>query len=70
MLKFWALIYRLTGWYSPWARVAEYRAFKKWLYSEDSFLTIAQLGSDAYGTFIGSWQADNGFYRKYNFKRF
>jgi len=25
MLKFWAWIYRKTGWFSPWAKAAKYK---------------------------------------------
>jgi hypothetical protein len=65
MLKLWALIYRLTGWYSPFARLAEYEAIQKWLYSEESQFSVAQLGPNAINVFIGCWQADHGFTREY-----
>jgi hypothetical protein len=66
MLKLWSFIYRTTGWYSPWARVAEYEAVRKWLETEEAFLTLAQLGmADGMGLFIGSWQADHGFTRRW-----
>lgn len=70
MIKFWALIYRLTGWYSPLARVVEYKALKDWLHTDSALLTTKELGpSGAAGLFIGSWQADHGFCRKFTFKK-
>lgn len=71
MIKFWAFIYRLTGWYSPYAHIAEYGFVRQNLqefldtYLNDemdmSFKTIVDLN-------IGYWQAKHGFYRKYKWK--
>ena len=73
MLKFWALLYRLTGWYSPFARLAEYEHIK------NSMCTIAGRYKTPMNDIelvnhvkieIGLWQAKNGFTRKLNRRRF
>lgn len=66
MIKFWAKIYQWTGWYSPFARVVEYRYIDSILpkieqeyLSEDNDRNLAAL----IGLHKGLWQAHNGFHR-------
>jgi hypothetical protein len=54
-MKFWAWIYRKTGWYSPFARLEEYRLLSEMLTHEQRIK-------------IGSWQAKVGFVRSYSKK--
>ena len=35
MIKFWAFIYRATGWYSTWAHIAEYWMLREYIESGD-----------------------------------
>ncbi len=65
MIKVWAKIYQLTGWYCPIAKVEEYSALKKWLRSDMGREHVKTEGCIAILMFIGSWQADNGFYRTF-----
>ena len=72
MLKVWAWIYRVTGWYSPWARVAEYK-FIKTRY-EKCLEYFADPENDMHfediiGLEIGMWQAKHKFYRKFKWKK-
>lgn len=53
MIKFWAFIYRKTGWYSPWARAAEYRMLRQQGLFDDEKLSIS----------VGMWQVHYGFTR-------
>lgn len=72
MIKFWALIYRLTGWYSPWAKAIEYdfvmevldNCANSWLYAQDEENLSNKVGME-----IGLWQARHGFYREVKWKR-
>lgn len=59
-VRFWALVYRVTYWYSPFAELAEHRALKKWLSENDYKVS----GQDV-DVQIGLWQAHYGFYRKF-----
>lgn len=56
MIKLWALIYRLTGWYSPFARAAEYDAVMFWIIKEDY-----DVSGEEISMFIGMWRAHHGF---------
>jgi len=71
MLKFWSFIYRKTGWYSPVARLAEYRYIKsEWEQIEkyyDRNKKTMHL-KDVVGLWVGSWQAGHGFHRKWDGK--
>ena len=63
MLKFWAWIYRQTGWFSPWARLAEYKHLKTQWENIECRLgegDEATLNSHV-GIVIGCWQAAHGF---------
>lgn len=65
MIRLWAKIYQLTGWYCPLARVQEYKALKVWVKSELGRREIDGTGPESIFYFIGTWQADNGFYRTF-----
>jgi hypothetical protein len=69
MIKFYSLIYKLTGYYSNYAKTKEYEHILNRLPSlyndflsqkKNSHLTLFNLIDIE----IGSWQANNGFYRK------
>lgn len=67
MIKFWAFIYRQTGWYSPWARNAEYsyirgklNQIELQLKSKNKFYRGMSLDA-LVGLEIGTWQMHNGF---------
>ena len=67
MIKFWAWVYRRTGWYSPFAELAEYRMLKKNFQtlldraeSDDDVSLLTHIRIE-----IGYWQAQTGFYRKW-----
>lgn len=74
LLKLYALIYRLTGYYADYARIKEYEHVIKIipkaheianreLKSADPYpLTI----SDLVDIEIGAWQAHHGFHRSFN----
>jgi len=67
MIKVWAFIYRLTGWYCPLAKLAEYRYIKtQWRSIQKSYHKPDNDMSfeDHVGLKIGMWQAHHGFYRK------
>jgi len=67
MIKFWAFIYRLTGWYSPFARLAEYKHIKgNMLYYEVlcKHPTNNMPLKKIIKLEIGLWQAENNFIRK------
>ncbi len=71
MIKFWGFIYRLTGWYSPFAKLAEYRHLEKnFDYIEKQFKKKNNdMPLDGHiGLTIGTWQMHNGFYRKVSTK--
>lgn len=70
MLKIWAFIYRVTGWYSPFAKVAEYNHIRM------KFSDIVKKHSKQRGKNklnldmfihleVRMWQAQNGFYRNW-----
>jgi len=59
MLKLWVWIYKVTGWYSPFAELAEYRAVRAWF--DKYACKERQYELDIV---IGMWQAKNGFTRK------
>ena len=60
MIKFWAFLYRTTGWYSPFARLAEYKHIRKAMEESKSSMYMNLM--------IGLWQAQNGFTRSYTIK--
>ena len=63
-LKLWALLYQLTGWYSPWARVAEYEALCAYLETEEADQLLEKHKARlVVSLFKGSWQSEHGFYR-------
>ena len=72
MIKFWAWIYRLTGWYSPFAELAEYRYIKtKMDKIEERYENWGDISiDDAMGLEIGMWQAKHKFYRRWKNGRF
>jgi len=66
MLKFWAFIYRLTGWYSPWARLAGYK------HLDTQWREIGRRYQDVENDMnlethvaltVGCWEAEHGFTR-------
>ena len=59
ILKVWSAIYRLTGYHSDYAKAREYEYISKFL-SEGDYFEVSIL--------IGTWQANNGFYRSLNSK--
>lgn len=66
-LQFWALIYKLTGWYSPWAKAAEYKMVLEFIRKADWTIDDEFADDSAenrIGIEIGSWQARHGFLRK------
>jgi hypothetical protein len=72
MVRFWAFIYRLTGWYSPFARLAEYKHLKnnfdrieKIYNNPENDMSIGNIVSIE----IGMWQAKHGFFRKLDIKK-
>lgn len=68
MIKVWSLIYRLTGWYSPAARLMEYEYIKtRFTYIQDKLLLPDNdmTLDDWMGLEIGLWQAKHRFYRKW-----
>lgn len=74
LLKFWAFIYRLTGYYSDYANLQCHRfimnklpeiyqmAKKEEALSNDPYPLSFE---DFLSIEIGSWQAANGFYRRF-----
>lgn len=67
MIKFWAFIYRLTGWYSPWAEKAQWEHLRNSLADiEKSYNGSSDSLENILGLYIGIWQANNGFTRKLN----
>lgn len=69
MINFWAFIYRATGWYSPCARLAEYKYIKSYIFS-DKFLKIKKSDIVLWIDIeIGYWQARNGFVRPFKFRK-
>ena len=69
MLKFWSFIYRLTGYYSNYARAQELKALEDLLYKaeSDKTSTAADLAFSI-SMHRGTWQAKHGFYRKLKMK--
>jgi hypothetical protein len=68
MIKFWAFVYRRTGWYSPFARMAEHEYIKRNMRNiEAMYLKKGNDMSlhDLIGLHIGLWQADHGFTRPF-----
>ena len=69
LLRFWALVYRLTGYYSNYAKIKEYEhlsgIFRKLedYKSKDPTISLKNIISIQ----IGLWQAHNGFYRKWGY---
>ena len=69
MLKIWAWIYRRTGWYSPWARVVEYKYLQtEWADIQYQFLNPDNdlCLDDLVAIKIGCWQCEHGFARRIN----
>lgn len=67
MMKLWAKIYQLTGWYSPFAQVKEYEYIYKILpqiEKQYNKKTNDMSLQDLVGLEIGLWQAHKGIYRK------
>jgi len=72
VIKFWSWIYRRTGYYSVWAKAAEYnalilrlKAVQGHLLHPDNDMGLAFL----IDVEVGIWQAKNGFTRRWNGKR-
>ena len=67
ILKFWAFIYRLTGYYSNYATIKEYEHLQKsWNDIEGRMAKDFDFSlKGAVGLQIGLWQAHNGFYRRW-----
>lgn len=68
MIQFWAFIYRLTGWYSPFAKLAEYKYIKSNLSQieeQHKNSNITKTLEALIGLRIGLWQADKGFVRPF-----
>jgi len=68
VINFWAWIYRLTGWYSPFARLAEYKHLKSRFSKIDKQYNDPENDmsfDDLVGLEIGLWQANNGFHRRF-----
>jgi hypothetical protein len=75
VIKFWAWLYRVTGWYSPWARKAELANIKAFIRYQFGLLADEnKICSPEWEILerieieFGMWQAHNKFYRKYNWK--
>jgi hypothetical protein len=71
MLKFWAFIYRTTGYYSNYATLKEYKHVQSVIENLPSPLDLAQddLSVENWVSIqIGMWQVRNGFYRTYKSK--
>lgn len=71
-IKFWACVYRITGWYSPFARLEEYKHIKS-MYQE-LLERYADPDNDMHfedivGLEVGMWQAHHKFYRTYKWKK-
>ena len=67
-MKFWSFVYRATGWYSPWASVAEQEHLsRQWDRIETLLLSPSNDMSleDLVSIEIGMWQAKHRFYRRY-----
>lgn len=65
ILKLHAFIYRLTGYYSNYAKLAEYDHILSKLYDIEGHLRHPEndMSLDNWvGIEIGTWQAHNGFY--------
>jgi len=72
-LKFNAWIYRQTGWYTPYAKLCEYRMLEeKWdeidkMYqAEDNDISLEAI----IGLTIGMWQCQYGFCHRFRMKDF
>lgn len=64
MIKFWAFIYRMTGWYSLFARIAEYKHIKRRIYEIEKAYNNLENDMDLnaiVGIEIGLWQMEHGF---------
>ena len=71
MIKFWAWVYRMTGWFSPCAKAAEAKYIKGQLSQIDQDL-LKEMDwrlTDYVGLKRGMWQAKHGFLRPYKFKQ-
>lgn len=73
MLKFWAFIYRKTGWFCPlvYKYQFEYLMSKMThIASEYSEYEVTDLSLESYIKLtIGLWQCRHGFYRSYNWEK-
>jgi hypothetical protein len=72
MIKFWAFIYRLTGWYSLFARLAEYKNLKSNLDRVEKIYNDPENDmsiKNIIGIEIGMWQAKHGFVRKLDIEK-
>ena len=71
MIKFWAFIYRLTGWYCPLLYIYEHKYLMSRLDKIEKAYNMDEDGLSL-STFIrlsiGCWQAKNKIYRKYKWK--
>lgn len=65
LLKFWAFVYRKTGYFSNYAKAKEWKYIEPQL---DEYMQDKDLGfKTRLSIEIGSWQARNGFYRPFNY---
>jgi len=70
LLRFWAFIYRLTGYYSNYARLKEYQYLKANFNKIKKIVDKEDLSlKNAISIHIGLWQAHNGFYRSWGHVR-
>ena len=53
MIRFWAFVYRHTGWMSPWAKAAHWK-----------FISIRLTPEQKIS--VGLWEHDRGFTRKWD----
>jgi len=69
MIKIWAFVYRLTGWYCPFAKLAEYKHIKNNVNAiERRYVEMGDISlGGVVGLEIALWQCDHGFYRRRKF---
>lgn len=71
ILKIKAFIYRHTGIYLAQREENRYMALESTRQMISTMVVTCELDKDTVeGIVIGSWQAENGFYRRFNPKRF
>lgn len=65
LLKFWAFVYRYTGYFSNYARAMEYQHIKShWSEINIKIDKLNLTSKEAISLQAGVWQAKNGFYRR------